>query len=149
MKKNGFKRYNAILNCEFEDMPELTFDKVAKSPEDLILDSIFCKDENGFPCTSFAKLLSNKTSDDIRRYIQENIMIAKHENSFISDENILQEFKKLDSSFLAEVSRNRFESIEAYEQRIGSYIENARSEAESQKRIARYKEYFKLDKSEK
>lgn len=142
MKKNGFSRYNGVSDIVYIEVPGPESKSVVKSPDDVILDSIFSLNKFGWPDSSITKLLSPKTADDIRKYIQDHILVAKEANHLISDEKVISAFKDLDAEFIAAASRNRYESIEQYESRISQYIEDQRSKAATDRRIARYKEFF-------
>lgn len=142
MNKNGFSRYDAVLNIEY-DAPKIRGKKKeVKSPQDVILDQIFSLDENGWPRTSISMLLSNKTSDDIRKYIEDNILVAKSQGHVINDENVIAEFGKLDSEFIAYASRNRHETVEQYEARISDYVAKQSEESARNQRIERYKKFW-------
>lgn len=141
-KANGFSRYNDLVGIEYIIPEKKVVEKEVKSPEDVILDSIFSVDEFGFPRTSLAAMLSDKTSDDVRKYIQDAIMVAKEQKHVIDDEKIVSEFGKLDPEFIANVSRNRFESLSEYEARLSGYIESMNENAEREKRISNYKKFW-------
>lgn len=136
---NGFKRYNNVLAVTYVPMNVEPIQEVVKSNSDVVLDTIFARDDHGWPQSSISVMLSKKTSDDLRKYIEDNIMLAQNINHIINNDNVVQEFGKLDSEFLAQASRNRFETIEQYESRINAYIEQQRSEDETTRRFENYK----------
>lgn len=140
MYKVGYKRYQSFPNPEPPVLvPTSHSVSEVKSPADVIMDKIFCKDVNGWPQPSLSVYLGEKTPADIKQFIEQNILVLDGENHSIQDENIVAEFRKLESGFIAEASRNRFESIEDYEARL-QYLINEDSKQEAfksyQKRAA-------------
>ena len=110
----GFNRFKSLPGS-YEPIPEEVEPvKDVKSPTDVILDRIFAVDKNGFPQSSINVYLSDKTSDDIRKFIEQNILVDFNDPHFVNDEKAVSEFKKLSSDFVAECSRDRYESIEQY-----------------------------------
>lgn len=147
MNTKGFKRFDSLR--DYTPLPSDPSPKVedpVKSPTDLILDQIFSLDVNGWPRTSLAAMLSDKTSADVRKYIEDNILVATQDKSLIGDADIVQKFKDLDSEFIATMSRDRFETVQQYEARINDYIERQKTEMTFKKRYEDFKK--KLDGKE-
>lgn len=147
--KNGFKRFDAVLNIQTDEGH--CFDDGTSTPvptvDDVIFDSIFSKDERGWPRTSLAAMLSDKTQDDVRKYIQDHIMVAHEQNHLISDDKVIAAFKDLDSEFIAETSPNKFETADQYDKRISAYLERMRDKESLDKRAKSWKNF--LDKYQK
>lgn len=121
----GFKIYEGIENVVYPDIPEMEVPRTdAKSEADKIFDLIFATDSNRVPCSSVATMLSEKTSDDIRQFIQRNLVDGRHKSHLINDPKVVSEFDKMSSEFIAKCSRNRFESIEQYEDRLNQIIKD-------------------------
>ena len=108
----GFKIYEGLEDVTY-CIPKPSENKTSdvKSEADKIFDLIFAKDSNGWPCSSVAAMLSDKTSDDVRKFIQDNLVQGSHHVYMLNDEKLIGEFNKQSSEFLAKVSRNRFESV--------------------------------------
>lgn len=121
----GFKQYKGLTNVK-RIMPEFKISPVSdvKSEADKVFDLIFAKDENGWPNCSVEVMLSPKTSDEVRTFIQQNLMQVRDDAHLVNDPAIVAEFNKLESDFIAKCSRNRFESIEHYEERLNSIIKD-------------------------
>lgn len=121
---NGFNIYRGLDSVVYLDPPTLPVEeKVSESPTDRILNLIFQRDEFGWPCTSVEVMLSDKTSDEVRTYIQNHLMQSgKDVQHITSDPSVLNEFNKLSSDFIAQCQRNRYESIEDYEKRLDDII---------------------------
>lgn len=123
MDSRGFKIYQGIENVVYPDIPEMEVPHSdAKSESDKIFDLIFATDSHRVPCSSVATMLSDKTSDDIRQFIQKNLVEGRQQAYLINDPNVVHEFDKMSSEFIAKCSRNRFESIEQYEDRLNKII---------------------------
>lgn len=148
-KSNGFPRFRSLVGtCDVLNPAEtevISFDEV-KSSADKILDAIFCKDSNGFPRSSWAALLGKDTPADIKDYIQNNLMMMKSDGHVVDDDKIVAEYQKLDSEFIAECSRDRFESVQEYEERIKSRIEQLRKEESFRKHYEDFKKKLVSDK---
>lgn len=123
MNSRGFKIYQGIEDVVYPEIPEQEVPKSdAKSEADKIFDLIFSTDKNRVPCSSVATMLSDKTSDDIRQYIQKNLVDGSRQAHLINDPDVVSQFDKMSSEFIAKCSRNRYESIEQYEDRLNKII---------------------------
>jgi hypothetical protein len=123
MKKVGFSWLKGVADIQY-NTPDVS-DKVVneiKSPSDNILDQIFGLDEHGWPNNTLQLYLSEKTADDVRRFIEQNILVNSGQQNFVQDEKIVAEYKNLTNDFIAQCSRNRFESIEQYEERLQKLV---------------------------
>ena len=142
----GFKRYGSLVGVTYavaEKVPEVK--KESESPTDKILKLIFAKDSNGWPSTSVATMLSDKTSEDVRKFIQDNLFSISPEKFAVADEKVVSEYRKLDSEFIAMASRNRFESIENYEKRLTDIMSEFEKNQTKQKTIAQMRKLFLND----
>ena len=121
----GFKQYGSLVGVHYKEPEKVDNPKNdVPSPADKVLDLIFAKDVNGWPNSSVEVMLSSKTSDEVRRFITDNLMVARDAAHLVNDPSVINEFQKLESSFIAQCSRNRFESIEDYEQRLNQIIQD-------------------------
>lgn len=140
---NGFRQYRGCDQQRYIDVPcEIVVSSVRNKHQD-ILDLIYSADPlTGFPCGAWNQFLSEKTAPEVRQFIMDYLC----QNSMDSDRmdlpnNVLDHFRELDSEFVAKTSRNRYESIEDYEARVDSYIQELR---ESEKFKARVKNLEKV-----
>lgn len=139
----GYKRYGSLVGVHFvEAEKDPVVKKESDTPTDKILNLIFAKDSNGWPSTSVATMLSEKTSDDVRKFIQDNLFSLSPEKFAISDEKVVSEYRKLDSEFIAMASRNRFESIEDYEKRLTDIMSEFEKNETKQKTISQMRKLF-------
>lgn len=133
MNKNySFKQYRSLNGVELTvhiNSKRKPVEKSVESPTDIMFKKIFATNEDGFPTPSMNVYLSEKTSDDVRKFIEQNIFVDQSQSHFISDDKVVSQFNNLSSSFIAEASRNKGESIEAYEKRLQDII--TRDDAES------------------
>lgn len=123
MKKVGFSWLKGVADIQYitPDVKDKVVNEV-KSPADNILDHIFGLDEHGWPNNTLQLYLSEKTADDVRRFIEQNILVNSGHQNFVQDDKVVAEYKNLTNDFIAQASRNRFESIEQYEERLQSLI---------------------------
>lgn len=142
-KINGFKRYGSLVGVTFAPAEKVSeVKKESESPTDKILNLIFAKDLNGWPSTSVATMLSEKTSDDVRKFIQDNLFSISPDKFAIADEKVVSEYRKLDSEFIAMASRNRFESIENYEKRLTDIMSEFEKNETKQQTISQMRKLF-------
>lgn len=137
----GFARYGSMPDFLGIDEP-IKETKDVKSPTDIVLEKIFAVDHHGWPNSSIAMYLSPKTSDDIRKFIEQNILVDTSENHAVTDEKVVSEFRKLSSDFIAESSRNRYESIEDYEKRLQGIIQRHDEESIAKRAENLRKKFF-------
>ena len=117
---NGFRRFNGLANLTF-NVPEpiLPSKKDVPDSSERILDLIFSVDSFGWPCSSYATMLSDKTSDEVRQFIQSTLFNGgANIQHLVDNPSLLNEFDNLSSEFISRCHRNRFESIEDYESRL-------------------------------
>lgn len=126
---NGFKSFDGLNDLKYI-IPELLVSKEndVESPADRVFNLIFARDRHGWPNSSVEVMLSPKTSEEVRNFIQQNLLIQKNEQHLFNDQKVINEFQNLSSDFIAKTSRNRYESIEDYENRLHSIIEDYQKE---------------------
>ena len=140
---HGFNIYKGLEDLEFvEQSPIEVSKKEAPSKTDRILDLIFARDKNGWPSSSIAVMLSEKTSDDVRKFIQDNLFSLTPDSHAITDDKVVAEFSNLKSDFIAMASRNRFESIEDYESRLQGIMEEFQKNETKQDVIKMMREHI-------
>lgn len=123
MKKVGYSWLKGVASFEYitpENKP--CPKKEVSTVADALLDQIFCKDSRGWPQSSLACYLSDKTADDVRTFIEHNILVNSGDGNLVTDDKVVAEYKNLSDEFIAQASRNRFESIEDYESRISKLV---------------------------
>lgn len=132
----GYRLLNSVTSPDVVFMPpmEAELESVVRSEKADILDLIFtCHPITGFPCSSYSMYLSDKTSDEVRSFIEKELLRERPETF---DSNLRQALiQDFDSEFIAKVSRNNYESTEAYEERVHSYFEEIREQEDYKKRI--------------
>lgn len=122
---NGFKRFDGLKNIQYI-IPELVVSKEedVESPADRVFNLIFATDRHKWPNSSVEVMLSPKTSEEVRNFIQQNLLIQKNEQHLFKDQSVINEFQNLSSDFIAQCSRNRYESVEDYEKRLTDIIDD-------------------------
>lgn len=122
---NGFKRFDGLKDIKYI-IPELVVSKEedVESPADRVFNLIFSTDKHGWPNSSVEVMLSPKTSEEVRNFIQQNLLINKNEQHLFKDQSVINEFQNLSSDFIAQCSRNRYESIEDYEKRLTDIMDD-------------------------
>lgn len=141
------RRHQIYRQC-VEFLPPLDF--VASEPVrdsgDDILDMIYSVDPlTGFPAGSLSQYLSDKTNEQVRQFIEKNILVDH--GSYDYPPGLREEVLKLDSQFIATTSRNRYESLEDYESRVESYFNKLENDKSVQKRVRELRD--KWSKKEK
>jgi hypothetical protein len=126
---NGFKRFDGLTNIQYI-IPEMVVTKEndVESPADRVFNLIFARDKHGWPNSSVEVMLSPKTSEEVRNFIQQNLLIQKDEQHLFNQPEVANEFQKLSSDFIAKTSRNRYESIEDYETRLRGIMDDYEKE---------------------
>lgn len=113
--------YNSTRGAEFisypvdEDKPVLKED--TKSQVDAVLDSIFAIDpRTKLPVGDLGVFTNKNTSDEVRRYIQDNLLA---DNGGVSDTS---KYGSLPDSVIADYMRNQDETIYQYRDRVISIM---------------------------
>lgn len=139
---NGFFRYRDLANVKYHEAPAEILPNVPQDKYDTLLDMVFARDVNGWPSGAFGQFMSEKTSVEVRQFIQDYLMSGGHEASLDLPSDVLDAFKELPTEFVAQASRNRFESVEQYETRISELISQMRAEEGFKARMADYQKKF-------
>lgn len=153
--KNGFKQYDEVLGVNYAPpvFEEVHTSDIVKKEDD-ILDFIFTIDPlTGFPNGDISQYMSEKTSAEVRDFISQNLMREHNDDGSVLDlpSNVREQFRELPDELLSDLSRDRFESVEDYEQRINKFLESERDKyiAERKKSDTAkfFKRYFSKDES--
>lgn len=124
MLMNGFLRFKGLSDMVY---PVPVYEEKKKdvvSPAEKLMDEIFSVNPlTGFPMSSISMYLSDKTRDEIRSYIERNILVDTSSNGISVPDELRSDYFKLDSEFIAAVSPNYGETVESYESRIQSYFD--------------------------
>lgn len=142
---NGYRQYRCLANIKYVIPPPLKIDvsDVRKKHDDL-LDIIFAVDPlTNMPSGCIEQYLSDKTSDEVRTFIERNLLVDLPDTSASVPSSLREDLLKLDGDFIAKVSRNSFEDREAYEKRVSSYFKEIEDSKEYQKRIADLRKKYK------
>lgn len=158
MDTKGYSMYAGLKDitpCSAVPMSERKFDDIdVKDKNQSILDLIFTIDSvTGFPCGDLSMFMSDKTNAEVKRFISDYLMQEHDVKGFLDlPSDVRQQMKDLDTEFIANMSRKRYESVEDYEARIKQYMEDER---ESSKRASflqrlreRYSKNYKMDGNE-
>lgn len=134
----GFYRYGSLSGVTFME-PEVCEDKeVRRSSTSDMLDLIYCIDERtGLPSGSIEQYLSDKTNDQVRSFIEKNILVDLPDSVTSVPQNLRESLLELDSDFIAKTSRNRFESRDDYERRVQTYFEDIEKDKTYKKSIGK------------
>lgn len=136
---NGYFRYKDLDGVSYHSLPPVSHPASSvRDKYDDMLDIIFGKDINGWPSGSFSQYLSEKTSSEVRQFIQDYIMTGGRSGQLDLDSSALDAIRDLPTDFIAQTSRNRYESIEQYETRISEYVNQLRAEEGFQKRLEEF-----------
>lgn len=136
----GFKIYGGLKNVKTMPSVRGVDPVITKSDSDRIFDLVYNHDHLGWPAGTYSQYLSESVPADVRQFIADTLM-RNTGRSMITDElpEHLDELSKLGSDFIAKCSRNRFESIERYEQRMMEYVEQLRKEEYFKQKYSEYK----------
>lgn len=145
---NGFNRYKDLVGVTYLPPTPVVLSELPRDKYDDILDMIFAKDANGWPSGAFSQFLSEKTSSEVRQFIQDYLMTGGSESHLDVPDEVLKGYKDLPSDFIAQCSRNRNESVEQYEQRISEYVNQLRQEESFKQRYESYMKSFKKNESD-
>lgn len=148
---NGFRIYKNLDLVGALPPDPIEKEEVAPSSVDDMLNLIYALDPiTGLPSGAINQYLSDKTNEQVRQFIEKNLLIEHDNGSHDYPSDIREEILKLDSSFIAETSRNRFESVEDYEARVQDYFDKIEADKEFQKKCAMIRKKFgsKKDESE-
>lgn len=146
MKQVGFYLLKGITTSDASFMPcsmtKIDASTRVRSKDDDILDMIFCIDPiTRFPCTSIAAYLSDKTADEVRTYIERNLLKDIPADQYPT--NIREALNDIDTDFMVKVSRNQFETDEEYEDRVSGYLQELERDQEVKDKIAAFNEKLK------
>lgn len=135
MKNIGYKTQSMAL-CP-QDIPEFEKIEPVRTSQDDLLDLIFAIDPvTGFPSGSLSQYLSDKTSDEVRDFIEKNILVDLPSQTDSSlPEAVNMAFRELEPDFQLNLMRKSFESLGEYEGRVKTYFDDLQKQ-ETDKRIA-------------
>ena len=116
MNNFGFRQYDLPTDGFICMVDELPVCDVGNS-SDSVFDLIFSVDPlTGLPCDVVQQYLSDKTSADVKEFIERTFKGFSIDDPSIAPEEVRKEYSALSDSLVADLSRNRFESVEQYEQ---------------------------------
>lgn len=130
---NGFRIYNGLSDVNYCPIPScpIVETEVRDKNQD-ILDLIFSVDPlTLLPVGSIAMYLSDKTNKEVVEFIEDNLLKEfKQSNVANYPQAVRDGLRELDSKFMCEISRNRFETTEEYEFRVRDYLDNLKKETD-------------------
>lgn len=113
-----------------------------RSSKDDMLDLIYCIDPvTGFPSGAISQYLSDKTNDQVRQFIERNLL-QEHNDGDSFPATLREDILKLDGEFISKTCRRRFEDKESYESRLQSYFNEIESDKNKQKEIAKLRKRY-------
>lgn len=140
----GFKIYQGLEDINYMPMPEREYievDRVSKGDD--ILDMIFVLDPlTHLPNTSIGAFLSDKTNDQVRQFIKDNILKDLPDTGVSVPDSLRSDLLSLDPEFIARISRDRFEDVEHYEQRVSDYLDSMKQKIKSEHGFANLLEKY-------
>lgn len=120
---NGFRIYKNLLS----PTEIVSFEKPVpqRSESEDIMDIVFAVDPlTGFPATSIGQYLSDNVADSVRSFIERKILIDLPQGESIIPDGLRESVRHLDPDFQINCMRERFESIEEYEERMTKYLKS-------------------------
>lgn len=146
----GYSRYQGLDKIQYIEPTEKSVGNLVgwssdiRAKEDDLLDLIFTRDPlTNLPTGAYQQFLSDKIQPEIRQFILDYLMSRSVDTDTDIPDDISAQFDNLPSEFIAQCSRNQYESVEQYEQRISEYIRQAREEDEFKARYERYQKSMK------
>ena len=130
----GYRIYRGVEKikyCEHHTVSEDSVKSDVRHKYDDILDKIYCRDPlTNIPCGTISQFLSDKTSDEVRQFIERNLLVDLPDSSMDVPSSLRDDLLSLDSEFIAKVSRNSYESREDYEHRVQGYFKELEADKE-------------------
>lgn len=145
MDSKGFYRYKGLESVEYITPQSVSVPETPCDKYETLLNMIFAKDVDGWPSGAFSQFMSEKTASEVRQFIQDYLLSGGHESTMDLPSDVLNAYKDLPSDFVAQASRNRYESVEQYETRVSELISQMRAEEGFKQR---YEAYMKSSKKE-
>lgn len=131
----GFYCFRGLRNLSFSSPTPPVIETPVQTEESKLLDMIYTADpDTGLPSGAIEQFLSDKTSDQVRSFIERTILKEIPQGSSAIPVSLHDEVLKLDPDFIAKTARHRFEPLDAYESRVESYF----NEIEESKRKDNY-----------
>lgn len=145
MYGKGFRFLSKVIDLEYPEVVEEVKTSDVRDKYADILDMIFAVDPTtGFPSSILGCYLSENVSEEIRHFIDTKLLREVGEESSIP-QNIFNEYQKLDSDFLVNVSPSQYESVEEYEVRLHRYFQELESQEDFKKNVAELKKRLKIE----
>lgn len=146
----GFSHLRGLDSVEFMPYPKVVVPvPEVKTAGDDILDQIYSIDPlQNVPCGTIYQYLSDKTSSEVRDFIEKHILVDLPKTGVDVPDSMRQALYDLDPEFIAQTSRNRFETNEDYEARVHGYLQDMqrqlKDESVRQSWLAKVKERYGL-----
>lgn len=136
----GFNRYKGLEDIVYIQPDDVSVSVDVRSQHEDLLDLIYSIDPiTGFPSGAYQMFLSEKTSDDIRKFISDYLMNNNQSAGLDLPQDVLDQYNQLPTEFIAQVYPSRYETTEQYETRISEYINQYRQEEDFRRK---YDELF-------
>lgn len=147
MLVNGFRIYLNLGKVKYLPCSVPEVKEVAPTSVDDMLNLIYAIDPvTHLPGGALSMYLSDKTNQQVREFIEKNILVEHDNGEHDYPSSIREDILKLDSEFIAKTSRNRYESREDYEARVEQYFNDIEKQKDYNKKLAWIqKKYGKKD----
>lgn len=135
----GYNIFKGLSGIAYMPVEHPVLVDKSRSADDDILDLIYSVDPLTYlPSGSIEQYLSDKTNSQVRDYIEKVIFKDIPRDEY--PDGLRDEILKLDSDFIAKTSRNRFEPLDEYENRVESYFNEIENSKEFEKKVAKLRE---------
>lgn len=133
----GFRIYMNLDKVKSLPAQDVEVKDVAPTSVDDMLNLIYALDPlTGLPGGAISMYLSDKTNQQVREFIEKNILVEHDNGEHDYPASIREDILKLDSEFIAKTSRNRYESREDYEARVEQYFNEIEKQKDYDKKLA-------------
>lgn len=134
----GFGIYRGLDTIKYCTPPvEKVEQNETRSSDDDILDLIFTIDpRTGYPCGAIDQYLSDKTNQQVREFIAQNILVDLPDNSFSTPSMQAREVtRELGDDFMIQCMKQRDESVEQYEQRVSDFLDHQKKIRDTERHL--------------
>lgn len=146
---SGFYCFRGLKDLNYSSSIPPVIESPVQSEQERLLDLIYTADpDTGFPSGAIEQYLSDKTSDQVRSFIERTILKEIPSGSSAIPLSLHDEVLKLDPEFIAKTARHRFESLDAYESRVESYFNEIEESKRKDIYVKELRKRFQNDKTE-
>lgn len=145
----GYNIYKGLENRVYVIPPSPQLPKVVAKSSDDIINMIFSVDPDTLLITSdITHYLGEKTSPEVRQYIQNQLMRENSDSSPIDlPADKVEDYRNIPDDLRVDLMRGEYETIEDYQDRIVSKLNAYKTEIHNKKLIAEYERRHKQAQS--